>query len=61
MWRDPEADRRQVRTSTVLGRAGQPDEVAQCRLMFAADGFATAKVLVVDGRAADHRASSRYR
>lgn len=38
-----------VRDRTVLGRAGQPAEIAQSCLMFAAPGFATAQVLVVDG------------
>jgi len=50
MWKkDGDEIRELVRTRTVLGRAGQPYEVANCCLMFAAPGFATAQVLVVDG------------
>jgi ketoreductase RED2 len=50
MWKkDADEIRELVRTRTVLGRPGQPSEVANCCLMFAAPGFATAQVLVVDG------------
>lgn len=38
-----------VRTRTLLGRPGQPDEIADCCLLLAAPGFTTAQVLVVDG------------
>jgi ketoreductase RED2 len=41
--------RERTRERTVLGRPGTPAEVANCCLMFAAEGFATAQVLVVDG------------
>jgi ketoreductase RED2 len=50
MWhRGPEVVRETVRSRTVLGRPAQPSEIAQYCLMFAAPGFATAQVLVVDG------------
>jgi NAD(P)-dependent dehydrogenase (short-subunit alcohol dehydrogenase family) len=38
-----------VKQRTLLGRAGQPSEVAQYCLMLAAPGYATAQVIVVDG------------
>ena len=50
MWNlDMEEVRRRSRKTTVLGRPGLPSEIAQYCLMFAAPGFATAQVLVVDG------------
>jgi ketoreductase RED2 len=50
MWnRDLTEIREKMKTSTVLGRAGLPDEIAQTCLMLAAPGFTTAQVLVVDG------------
>jgi NAD(P)-dependent dehydrogenase (short-subunit alcohol dehydrogenase family) len=51
MWKTGADEiRARVRTRTLLGRAGQPSEVADCCLMFAAPGcFATAQVLVLDG------------
>jgi ketoreductase RED2 len=38
-----------MKDRTVLGRAGQPAEIAHYCLMLAAPGFATAQVLVADG------------
>jgi ketoreductase RED2 len=50
MWNmDRNKTRDAVKSRTVLGRAGQPSEVAHYCLMFAVPGFATAQVLVVDG------------
>jgi ketoreductase RED2 len=50
MWQKDAGEIRElVRARTILGRPGQPSEVADCCLMFAAPGFATAQVLVVDG------------
>jgi ketoreductase RED2 len=50
MWNlDGDKLREAVRGRTVLGRAGQPEDIARCCLMFAAPGFATAQILVVDG------------
>jgi ketoreductase RED2 len=50
MWNmDRNKLREAVKSRTVLGRAGQPEEIAQYCLMLAAPGFATAQVLVVDG------------
>jgi NAD(P)-dependent dehydrogenase (short-subunit alcohol dehydrogenase family) len=50
MWK-ARADeiRKRTRNTTLLGRPGQPAEVAACCLLFAAPGFATAQVLIVDG------------
>jgi ketoreductase RED2 len=50
MWeRGPAHVRELVKSRTVLGRAGRPEEIARACLLFAASGFATAQVLVVDG------------
>lgn len=50
MWKqDAEQIRDLLRTRTLLGRPGQPAEIADCCLMFAAPGFTTAQILVVDG------------
>jgi ketoreductase RED2 len=50
MWNmDRNKTRAAVRSNTLLGRAGQPAEIARCCLMLAAPGYATAQVIVVDG------------
>jgi ketoreductase RED2 len=50
MWHmDRNTTRSAVQTNTLLGRAGQPDEIARYCLMMAAPGYATAQVVVVDG------------
>jgi ketoreductase RED2 len=50
MWNmDRNTMRAAVQKRTLLGRPGQPSEVAQYCLMLAAPGYATAQVIVVDG------------
>lgn len=50
MWKmDRNKTRAAVKANTLLGRAGQPMEIARCCLMLAAPGYATAQVVVVDG------------
>jgi ketoreductase RED2 len=50
MWKT-QADKLRAATKerTLLGRPGQPTEVAQTALMLAVPGFTTAQVIVVDG------------
>jgi ketoreductase RED2 len=50
MWKmDRNKTRSSVKTRTLLGRPGQPEEIARYCLMMAAPGYATAQVVVVDG------------
>jgi ketoreductase RED2 len=50
MWKmDRNKTQATVKQKTLLGRPGQPREVAQYCLMLAAPGYATAQVIVVDG------------
>jgi ketoreductase RED2 len=50
MWNmDRNKTRETVKSNTLLGRPGQPEEIARCCLMLAAPGYATAQVIVVDG------------
>ena len=50
MWNlDRNTTRSSAKTNTLLGRPGQPEEIAHYCLMMAAPGYATAQVLVVDG------------
>ncbi len=50
MWNQSRNTTREtVKSRTLLGRPGQPSEVAQYCLMLAAPGYATAQVIVVDG------------
>jgi ketoreductase RED2 len=50
MWNmDRNKTRETVKSTTLLGRPGQPEEIARCCLMLAAPGYATAQVIVVDG------------
>lgn len=50
MWNmDRNKTRSSVEANTLLGRPGQPEEIARYCLMMAAPGYATAQVVVVDG------------
>lgn len=50
MWNmDRNKTREAVKSRTILGRPGQPREIADHALVLAAPGFATAQVIVVDG------------
>jgi ketoreductase RED2 len=50
MWNmDRNKTRAAVKSNTLLGRAGQPSEIARYCLMLGAPGYATAQVIVIDG------------
>ena len=50
MWNmDRNKTRSSIKSNTLLGRPGRPEEIARSCLMLAAPGYATAQVLVVDG------------
>jgi ketoreductase RED2 len=50
MWNlERNKTRETVKQNTLLGRAGQPSEIARACLMLAAPGYTTAQVIVVDG------------